>query len=76
MARATSFAGKGPAAFDLIRLEALLHLLNSPRGGEMTIVHLLDSRSRIELSRIPAIHALAQANSQRQQGQPLLMVSG
>ena len=74
--RGKNFEGNGAAAFDLLRLEALLHLLHGPRGGEMTIVRLLDSRSRIELSRIPATNALALADSQRQQGQPLLMVSG
>jgi hypothetical protein len=43
--------------------------------GEMTIVHLLDSRSRIEISRIASANAFALADSQRQQGQRFLMVS-
>jgi hypothetical protein len=76
LAHAKSFEGRGAALFDLFRFEALLHLLNSPRGGEMTIVHLLDSRSRVELSRISSANALALATSQRQQGQSLSMVTG
>jgi hypothetical protein len=40
------------ASFDLLRLETLLNLLHSPRGGETTIVQLLDPGSRIELERI------------------------
>jgi hypothetical protein len=75
LTRAKNLEGKGAAAFDLLRLEALLRLLHGSRGGETTIVHLLDSRSRIELSRIPIPSALALTNSQSQQGQPLLMVS-
>lgn len=71
-----SFQGKGAAAFDLLRLEVLLQLLHGSRDGGMTIVHLLDPRSRIELSRIPAANALARTSPPRPQGQPLLMVSG
>ncbi len=76
LAQVKGFEGKGAAGFDLLRFEALLHLLYGPRGGEMTIVHLLDSRSRIELSRIPGTNDLARANLQRLREQPLMMVSG
>jgi hypothetical protein len=40
----------GGLGFDLPRLEALLTLLHSQRGGESTIVQLLEPGSRIELS--------------------------
>ncbi len=76
LARSKSHARKGAAAFDLLRLETLLHLLRDPRAGETTIVQLLDSRSRLELSRIPTTSAPAPADSQCQQGQPFVMVSG
>ncbi len=39
------------AGFDLLRLESLLHLLHAPRGGDTTIVQLLDAGNRLELSR-------------------------
>jgi hypothetical protein len=76
LARSKRFEGKGATTFDLPRLEALLHLLHGPRGGEMTVVHLLDSRSHIELSRIPATIAPSLVSPQCQQEQPLMMVSG
>jgi hypothetical protein len=38
-------------AFNLLRLETLLQLLHSPRGGDTTIVQLLEGGHRLELSR-------------------------
>jgi hypothetical protein len=76
LARSRRFEGRGATAFDLLRLASLLHLLHGARGGEMTIVHLLDSRSRIELSRLPAASAPAVASPQHQEGQSFVMVSG
>lgn len=75
LARSKSYAQMVATAFDLLRLETLLHLLNEPRGGEMTIVQLLDSHSRIEFSRIPGACALTLASQQRPQGKTLVMVS-
>jgi hypothetical protein len=75
LARYKGGAREKATALDLARLETLLRLLQGSRCGEMTIVHLLDSRSRLEFSRIPAASAAVLASSQRQQGQPLLMVS-
>ena len=51
LANAKGLAGSG-AGFDLLRLETLLNLLHGPRGGDRTIVQLLDAHSRLELSRI------------------------
>jgi hypothetical protein len=44
-------AASQAAGFDLLRLESLLHLLHAPRGGETTIVQMLDAGNRLELSR-------------------------
>lgn len=76
LARSQPSTGEGAIAFDLLRLETLLQLLHGPRSGEVTVVHLLDSRSRIELSRIAATNGLALADVQRQQEQSLMMVPG
>ncbi|HEY7308849.1 MAG TPA: hypothetical protein VH643_05720 [Gemmataceae bacterium] len=51
--RETHAAGSG---FDLPRLEALLALLHGQRGGDTTLVQLLEPGSRIELSALrPAL---------------------
>jgi hypothetical protein len=45
------------SAFDLPRLEALLNLLHNQRGGDATVVQLLEPGSRIELSRTASADA-------------------
>ena len=50
--RTPACAGSG---FDLPRLEALLSLLHGQRGGDTTVVQLLEPGSRIELSRTGAV---------------------
>lgn len=64
LARSKSHARKGATAFDLLRLETLLHLLRDPRSGETTIVQLLDSRSRIALTRLRYQNLIARSASE------------
>jgi hypothetical protein len=57
-AHADSGGAPAGAGLDLPRLEALLNLLRGQRGGDTTVVHLLEPGSRIELSRIGTADAL------------------
>lgn len=45
------------SGFDLLRLETLLNVLSDSRGGQTTLVQLLEGGNRIELSRSNGIEA-------------------
>ena len=49
--------------FDLLRLETLLNMLHDASGGETTLIQLLESGNRLELSRSGKVGSEEQANA-------------